>query len=433
MKVMDLLQKPNMKVPLIWITAYQYLFLIYFFSSAYSFNSTLGTAKDILAVTATWLFLFSGFQAKIIGFKNLNGICGVLAFIASTYYISLGGQEPIDTGMIILVLISSGYVTYITLINKDFKKFYQNRGDVSKTVKIFSKISLAVLVLVIVTITFYEPDGPRISYHDNGQLKEKGNYTNGKQEGTWVSYHDNGQLSSKGNYKNGWGEGAWVLYYRDGQLRRKGNYTNGKKEGPWLHNWGSGLLWKKGNYKNGKKEGAWIKKSYSCRGFNQRSEVPPRRVTCQERKKESFYKNGIRNGLWVLTDNSVEIYYENGKSLIRKIVKVGVSKGKYNNGMREGPWVEYNRYRDLEEKGNYKNGKKDGSWITYNSNGQLSSKGNYKNGKREGDWVWYFYNGKLNEKGNYKNGKKEGEWVTYFSDGQLIYKGNYKNGKKVSD
>ena len=33
--------------------------------------------------------------------------------------------------------------------------------------------------------------------------KWKGSIKNGKREGTWVTYHDNGQLWNKGNYTNG--------------------------------------------------------------------------------------------------------------------------------------------------------------------------------------------------------------------------------------
>ena len=57
-----------------------------------------------------------------------------------------------------------------------------------------------------------------VAYHDNGQLKEKSYYKNGKKEGTWVEYYDNGQLNYKGDYTNGEPEGTWIYYNDKGQI-----------------------------------------------------------------------------------------------------------------------------------------------------------------------------------------------------------------------
>ena len=48
-----------------------------------------------------------------------------------------------------------------------------------------------------------EIDGPFESYHENGQLWERGTYKDGKPEGTYTIYHSNGQLLEKNIYKNG--------------------------------------------------------------------------------------------------------------------------------------------------------------------------------------------------------------------------------------
>ena len=80
-------------------------------------------------------------------------------------------------------------------------------------------------------------------YHENGQLKKKGNYKNWNREGPWEyydeegnledglceTYHDNGQLHSKFHYKNVKFEGPWVFYHDNGQLMSKGTYKDGKK------------------------------------------------------------------------------------------------------------------------------------------------------------------------------------------------------------
>ena len=101
-------------------------------------------------------------------------------------------------------------------------------------------------------------EGVWVTYRDDGQLEQKGNYKNGIAEGAWVSYWENGQLSHKENYKNGKAEGAWIGYYENGQLSYKGNYKNGVKEGAWVYYYENGQLEEKGNLKNWSKEGAWV-------------------------------------------------------------------------------------------------------------------------------------------------------------------------------
>ena len=36
----------------------------------------------------------------------------------------------------------------------------------------------------------------------------------------------------------------------------------------------------------------------------------------------------------------------------------------------------------------------------------------FQDGKREGSWLDFWYNGQLLHKGDYKNGKREGFWIT---------------------
>ena len=45
--------------------------------------------------------------------------------------------------------------------------------------------------------------GVSVSHYEDGQLKEKGSYSNGEPDGIWEEYYKDGQLSSKGSYSNG--------------------------------------------------------------------------------------------------------------------------------------------------------------------------------------------------------------------------------------
>jgi antitoxin component YwqK of YwqJK toxin-antitoxin module len=76
-----------------------------------------------------------------------------------------------------------------------------------------------------------QKEDARVSYHENGQLLEKGTRKNGKKEGPWVRYYDTGKLSFKGNYKDGKRSGPFESYNRDGTVIQKftGTYNNSVK------------------------------------------------------------------------------------------------------------------------------------------------------------------------------------------------------------
>jgi antitoxin component YwqK of YwqJK toxin-antitoxin module len=54
-------------------------------------------------------------------------------------------------------------------------------------------------------------------FHDNGTVKQKGFYNNGKLHGQWVSYDENGKKVSMGQYENGSKVGKW-FFWTDGLL-----------------------------------------------------------------------------------------------------------------------------------------------------------------------------------------------------------------------
>ena len=61
-------------------------------------------------------------------------------------------------------------------------------------------------------------DGYWESFHENGQLSEKGNYNKGLRVGVWESYHDNGKLWVRGKYtKNGTRDASWEYFDKDGK------------------------------------------------------------------------------------------------------------------------------------------------------------------------------------------------------------------------
>ena len=69
-------------------------------------------------------------------------------------------------------------------------------------------------------ITFKE------GYWDNGQLKYKHQYLNGKEHGEQLAYHSNGQLHYKWQYLDGKEHGEQSIYGLNGELYYKSYYIN---------------------------------------------------------------------------------------------------------------------------------------------------------------------------------------------------------------
>ncbi len=73
-------------------------------------------------------------------------------------------------------------------------------------------------------------DSVVITKHDNGKIKEKGSYRNGKKHGKWKTYDENGVLLKVVKYKKG--EFWWERLYKKGKLSqitdRKGRITKMK-------------------------------------------------------------------------------------------------------------------------------------------------------------------------------------------------------------
>ena len=83
-------------------------------------------------------------------------------------------------------------------------------------------------------ITYYKGEpftGEIFENYENGQLKYKSNFKDGKREdGLYERYYESGQLSSKANYKDGKRNGLSEFYRESGLLRSKIYYKDGKNK-----------------------------------------------------------------------------------------------------------------------------------------------------------------------------------------------------------
>ena len=152
---------------------------------------------------------------------------------------------------------------------------------------------------------------------------------------------------------------------------------------------------------------------------------------------ESFYKEGIENGIWRgWWDKeylSYEQSYKNGKN-------DGVWKGWYKNnslhyvesykdGARIGLFSGWYENGQLSYEVNYKDGLEDGIGKSYHENGELEREVTYKEGKEEGVLKVFFPSGKIKAKYSFMEGKMNGTCLNYYENGQIRTKFNYLNGE----
>lgn len=77
-------------------------------------------------------------------------------------------------------------------------------------------------IMLVTSLTFaqevkpkYEIIGKEVKttyYYDNGQIKQEGNYLNGKPNGKWVSYNEDGTKQAIGEFENGAKKGKWFFW-----------------------------------------------------------------------------------------------------------------------------------------------------------------------------------------------------------------------------
>jgi len=159
MKILTLIVEPDLKtisasITICWLLMIAHLFWV--------------SAKETQVILLlTWLFLFSGFLAKVKGFKISNGIFSILLFGLSVFWIAHFANSVIESGVTspqrlpyiipqLIILIMSAYNTYFTLKNKHFNVLYNYKLDVSKNQKMFFKISTILFILVIGIYTFLD-------------------------------------------------------------------------------------------------------------------------------------------------------------------------------------------------------------------------------------------------------------------------------------
>ena len=133
----------------------------------------------------------------------------------------------------------------------------------------------------------------------------------------------------------------------------------------------------------------------------------------------------------------------------------GSKQGRYDRGLKTGPWLETDAKGDTVSIAGYARGRAEGLWWQF-TNGRPTYLAYYSNGVEQGPRIQWYPNGApaslvrfaegheegtahywnmkdtvnvgMHATGRYADGKPEGVWRRYYSDGVLCNENPYRNG-----
>ena len=86
---------------------------------------------------------------------------------------------------------------------------------------------------VMLTLTKGIGEGLMMRYRENGMAAMVGHSNNNKYNGKFTSFNEDGSVKATIGFRNHVKEGEYCQWYRDGQLSRRGIYRDGLKAGVW--------------------------------------------------------------------------------------------------------------------------------------------------------------------------------------------------------
>lgn len=293
---------------------------------------------------------------------------------------------------------------------------------------------------------FYENDslnGMINSYFNSGKIKSTAMYKKGAVDGIVEEYYPSGKIRSEITYQDNKKNGAAKTFYENGNPETEENYKGGFPSGLFKTYFPEGGI-ETESFKDGNKNQTKFKR-YSKTGtvISEGTMVNGQ----PEGTVYSFYDNGTSKSVFnykagVRTGKNIS-YHENGNLSEESIIKTedgGVTQNTklYN---KEGKLIQQQHYITLSEK--TANGKrnseknksitgdldkiKTGEWISYWDNGKLKSKEMYVNNAIHGERLVYDSEEHLIEKQYYSNGIKTGVWQTFYPSGKVKSQTTYKN------
>lgn len=196
-------------------------------------------------------------------------------------------------------------------------------------------------------------DGPYWVKDKKGQIVEEGEYSKDVLNREKITYYDNGIVKQKINYNNGKLEGKFIVNYNNGYPKIEGDYFEGFETGNWKTYTENGELELLIQYSNGKRI-----KEIRVNGTFEETYADGRS------KSEYTYRNKLLDGPFRVWYDQGEYVIEDftdletGEILHRQVLKGTQvsSEGDYSKGKLDGPVFHFNQDGELEKTIYYKEG-----------------------------------------------------------------------------
>jgi antitoxin component YwqK of YwqJK toxin-antitoxin module len=194
----------------------------------------------------------------------------------------------------------------------------------------------------------------------------------GKKQGQWVKTYPNSKaIEFKGQFKDDKPYGEFVYFFQSGKIKARTNFIENSSSSYSVLFHENEVILAEGKFIGKEKDSTW--NFYGNHGHLGLIEN---------------YKKGVLHG-----KRTVFYVPENLKDTTKRISQVC----NYNNGAREGEFIEYFDNGVLKNTSKYEKGKCVGVALSYHPNGKLMLKDTYLNGAKEG-WC-YAYNEEGTETG----------------------------------
>jgi uncharacterized protein len=203
-------------------------------------------------------------------------------------------------------------------------------------------------------------------------------------------YDQQGRKTSEGYMVNGKPDGFWVAYYGNGVVSSKGIRRNNTLDSIWNFYYENGMEKSMVTYKNGKKNGLYVLVD-----------------SLQEKRVESFYKNDSLFG-FSCTYNKVKQFWKKEFCLkYYKNKKNGISfwYDRVEDRIIELKYFQEDRQVKVEKINQKEYGKKQGVWREYDDDGILLKEYFYKDDVLQGNFQILDKRGKTSQVLAYKDGK----------------------------
>ncbi|MCH2557418.1 MAG: hypothetical protein MK005_08975 [Alcanivorax sp.] len=240
--------------------------------------------------------------------------------------------------------------------------------------------------------------------------REQGQMRDGLRTGTWEAYDDGGRLVRVMHYEKGRLNGDWrERSGPDGQRWTHKHYRQDQEDGPWRTENAAGDVVESGRYRQGQPVGDW------------------HTLEDDGRVRDAHYVDGKLDGDWTLHsadgDLLAERHYRRGQ-------RVGewtqyddsgelLSRVPYHDGQRHGD-VFQRRDDGVQVRARFDEDRLDGPYQETTAEGYPRLEGHYQDGKRQGRFVEYSEQGRVEEITPYRDNQPDGEgWIRDRQD-QLV-------------